>query len=81
MAVRIGGHRGFGCTDHAFYKNYRQSVSLPTENTIDSIKAAFAASADFVEIDVAQSNDGCIFLIHSTFPKEHIFGNDQPSLD
>lgn len=70
----IGGHRGLGCTDHDFYQPLRDIAALPVENTAESVKAAFAAGADYVEIDAVMSADGEIFTLHNVVPADHFFG-------
>lgn len=71
----VGGHRGMGCTDHDFYQRRRGGV--PVENTLDSIRAAYAAGADYVEIDAVMSADGTLFTLHNVVPADHFF-HDAP---
>jgi glycerophosphoryl diester phosphodiesterase len=78
MPIVIGGHRGFGCTDHEFYAIRRTFEDLPVENTLKSVLKAFNSGADFVEIDAVQSLDGRIFLLHSVVPSDHIFHGYEP---
>ncbi len=70
----IGGHRGLGCTDHDFYQDLRPVRDLPVENTSESIVAAFAAGADYVEVDAVMSSDDVIFTLHNVVPRDHFFG-------
>lgn len=72
--LAVGGHRGFGCTDHDFYQAWRDIAALPVENTVESVKAAFAAGVDYVEIDAVMSADGEIFTLHNVVPADHFFG-------
>ena len=72
--LAIGGHRGLGCTDHDFYQTRRAVADLPVENTVESVKAAFAAGADYVEIDAVMSADGELFTLHNVVPADHFFG-------
>lgn len=76
--VWIGGHRGMGCTDHAFYAERRVLEALPVENTVESVRAAFAAGADFVEIDAVLLADGTVAVVHNVVPADHFFGADAP---
>lgn len=71
--LAIGGHRGMGCTDHDFYQTRRNIAGLPVENTLESIKAAYAAGADYVEIDAVMSADGTLFTLHNVVPQDHFF--------
>jgi glycerophosphoryl diester phosphodiesterase len=73
MAVALGGHRGLGCTDHEFYA-FRDLHSVPVENTLASVRAAFEAGADYVEVDAVWSSDGVAFALHNVVPGEHFFG-------
>ncbi len=75
--ILIGGHRGRGCTDHAFY-GFRNPASLPVENTLESIEEAFRLGADYIECDVVGSADNQLFLIHNTIPADHYFQPDMP---
>lgn len=70
---KIGGHRGLGCTDHEFYQSFRDVKNLPVENTAASVKAAFNAGADYVEIDAVQSRDGAIFVHHDVSFQNGVF--------
>lgn len=74
----IGGHRGLGCTDHDFYQDLRPVRDLPVENTSESITAAFAAGADYVEVDAVMSADDIIFTLHNVVPRDHFFGSVVP---
>jgi glycerophosphoryl diester phosphodiesterase len=77
--LAIGGHRGLGCTDHDFYQTRRDIASLPVENTVESVAAAFAAGADYVEIDAVMSADGVVFTLHNVVVADHFFGTAQPA--
>lgn len=77
--LAIGGHRGRGCTDHDFYQKLRDIPNLPVENTAESVDAAFAAGADYVEIDAVMSSDGVLFTLHNVVVKDHFFGTAFPS--
>jgi glycerophosphoryl diester phosphodiesterase len=68
------GHRGLGCTDHAFYQDLRDIQNLPVENTLDSFIAAYKAGASAFETDVCISKDGVPFVLHNTVPADHFFG-------
>lgn len=76
--IKLGGHRGMGCTDHDFYQDKRDIASLPVENTLESIKAAFENGADYIETDAVMSADGVLFTIHNVVPKDHFFADDRP---
>lgn len=76
--IRIGGHRGMGCTDHDFYQPLRRIADLPVENTLASIETAFAAGADYVEVDAVMSGDGVLFTLHNVVPKDHFFDRVAP---
>lgn len=80
MMVWIGGHRGMGCTDHAFYAGRRKLSDLPVENTVESVRQAFAAGADFVEIDAVLLADGTVAVVHNVVPEDHFFGEQRPAL-
>lgn len=77
-SVKIGGHRGMGCTDHSFYQKSRDILSLPVENTTESILAAFDAGADYIETDAVMSGDGVLFILHNVVPKDHFFADAMP---
>lgn len=77
-SVRLGGHRGFGCTDHDFYQDKRDIAALPVENTLASIKSAFAHGADYIETDAVMSKDGIIFTLHNVVPADHFFATQKP---
>jgi glycerophosphoryl diester phosphodiesterase len=68
------GHRGLGCTDHAFYQDLRDIKNLPVENTLASFEAAYKAGASAFETDVCISADGVPFVLHNTVPADHFFG-------
>lgn len=76
--ISLGGHRGLGCTDHDFYQSLRDIAALPVENTQDSLMAAFAAGADYVETDAVMSGDGVLFTLHNVVPRDHFFVSRQP---
>lgn len=78
MTVRIGGHRGFGCTDHDAFIHRLGVREAPAENTLESVQLAFQSGADFVEIDVVQSLDEQLLVTHSVNPGDHFFGPDTP---
>jgi glycerophosphoryl diester phosphodiesterase len=73
MPFFVGGHRGYGCTDHSFYSKFRNLNSIPAENTCASIKRAFEEGADFVEVDAVYSADRHIFVLHNVMPSDHFF--------
>lgn len=73
MELRLGGHRGCGCTDHEYTLNQRPQRKIPTENTLESIKNAFSQGADFVEIDVILTKDDIPLSIHNVKPNDHFF--------
>lgn len=77
--LAVGGHRGMGCTDHDFYQSRRNIAALPVENTLESIKGAYAAGADYVEIDAVMSSDGVLFTLHNVVPADHFFGEQRPA--
>ncbi len=77
--LAIGGHRGLGCTDHDFYQKLRDIAQLPVENTAESVDAALAAGADYVEIDAVMSGDGVLFTLHNVVVKDHFFGASFPT--
>lgn len=76
--LKLGGHRGMGCTDHDFYQNVRNIAELPVENTLESIQAAFGNGADYIETDAVMSGDGVLFTLHNVVPKDHYFGQAIP---
>lgn len=73
----IGGHRGAGCTDKPFYQH--RASHVPPENTLESIKHAFTLGADYVEVDVATSQDGVPICVHNVIPQDHFFGSTTPN--
>jgi glycerophosphoryl diester phosphodiesterase len=74
--IRLGGHRGSGCTDSAFARvaSLRSSArrTKPPENTLESIAQAFEQGADFVEIDVLRTLDDALIVTHSNALREHV---------
>lgn len=78
-SIKLGGHRGRGCTDHEFYQSVRDIPNLPVENTLESIADAFAKGADYIETDAVISGDGVVFSLHNVVPKDHYFGETLPS--
>lgn len=76
--LKLGGHRGLGCTDHDFYQTRRDISNLPVENTLESIKTAFDHGADYIETDAVMSADGVIFTLHNVVPKDHFFASTIP---
>ncbi|KFE63068.1 glycerophosphodiester phosphodiesterase [Hyalangium minutum] len=74
--IRLGGHRGSGCTDSAFARaaspRSRARGSKPPENTLESIAQAFEHGADFVEIDVLRTLDDALVVTHSNALREHV---------
>jgi glycerophosphoryl diester phosphodiesterase len=77
--LKLGGHRGLGCTDHDKYQAIRDIANLPVENTKDSIVAAFTEQgADYIETDAVMSSDKILFTIHNVVPKDHFFGASKP---
>lgn len=78
MTFLLGGHRGFGCTDHTHYQTLRDIATLPAENTLESVERAFRNGADFVEIDAVPTADGDIVVLHNVVPADHFFGT-QPT--
>lgn len=78
MTFLIGGHRGFGCTDHAHYQTIRNIPALPAENTLESVEMAFNKGAGFVEIDAVPTADGEVVVLHNVVPADHFFGS-QPA--
>ena len=77
--IAVGGHRGMGCTDHDFYQTRRKISELPVENTLESIKGAYTAGADYVEIDAVMSSDGVLFTLHNVVPADHFFAAAKPA--
>ena len=71
--IVLGGHRGFGCTDHLFYQRIRPVADLPVENTLRSFEMAFAHGASYVELDVVMSADGELFVLHNVRAQDHFF--------
>lgn len=63
MTFLLGGHRGFGCTDHPHFQTIRDIATLPAENTLESVEKAFANGAQFVEIDAVPTADGEIVVL------------------
>ncbi len=76
--IRLGGHRGLGCTDHDFFQDKRDIAHLPCENTLESLAAAYKAGAGYIETDVLMSADGILFCLHNVVPKDHFFGDNIP---
>jgi glycerophosphoryl diester phosphodiesterase len=74
--IRLGGHRGSGCTDSAFARaaspRSRARGRKPPENTLESIARAFEHGADFVEIDVLRTLDDALVVTHSNALREHV---------
>jgi glycerophosphoryl diester phosphodiesterase len=74
--IRLGGHRGSGCTDSAFARaaslRSRARNTKPPENTLESIAQAFEHGADFVEIDVLRTLDDALVVTHSNALREHV---------
>ncbi len=81
MTVRIGGHRGFGCTDHDAFLHRLGVRDAPAENTLESVQLAFRSGAGFVEVDVVQSLDEKLLITHSVNPSDHFFGHEKPEID
>lgn len=81
MAFVLGGHRGFGCTDHDIYKTRKNINTIPTENTLTSITKAFEHGASYVEIDAIASADGIAFLTHTSSPHDHFFEDEKPTVN
>ena len=77
--IKLGVHRGFGCTDHSFYQDKRDIPNLPVENTLAAMQKAFDAGADFIETDLVMSEDGVLFMLHNVVPDDHFFGNQKPA--
>ena len=77
--IKLGGHRGMGCTDHDFFQDKRNTAALPVENTLDSITQAYELGADYIETDAVMSKDGILFTLHNVVPKDHFFGPQQPA--
>jgi glycerophosphoryl diester phosphodiesterase len=76
--IKLGGHRGLGCTDHSFY-HFRDRAT-PVENTLLSIDTAFKAGAAYIETDAVMSKDGIVFALHNIVPEDHFFGAEKPDL-
>lgn len=74
--VRLGGHRGSGCTDSVFARlaslRSKSRRDKPPENTLDSISKAFEHGADFVEVDVLRTLDDELVVTHSNNLREHV---------
>jgi glycerophosphoryl diester phosphodiesterase len=74
--IRLGGHRGSGCTDSPFARSAslrsRSRKNKPPENTLDSIAKAFEHGADFVEVDVLRTLDDVLVVTHSNDLREHV---------
>lgn len=74
--IRLGGHRGSGCTDSLFARaaslRSKARRNKPPENTLDSIAQAFEHGADFVEIDVLRTLDDVLVVTHSNDLREHV---------
>lgn len=78
QTILLAGHRGLGCTDHDFYQDVRDIPNLPVENTVGSIDAAFDANAAYVEIDVVETKDKHLIVLHNVVGKDHFFGVNIP---
>ena len=76
--IKIGGHRGSGCTDHEFYA-FRDIDNIPTENSRESVAMAFANGADYIEFDVVSSADNILFALHNVVPTDHFFTDPIPT--
>lgn len=74
--VRLGGHRGSGCTDSPFARiaslRSKARKDKPPENTLESISRAFEHGADFVEVDVLRTLDDVLVVTHSNNLREHV---------
>lgn len=74
--IRLGGHRGSGCTDSPFARaaslRSKARKHKPPENTLESISQAFEHGADFVEIDVLRTLDDVLVVTHSNDLREHV---------
>lgn len=78
--IKIGGHRGMGCTDHPFTLKRPQPDTKPTENTGESVRQAFQKGCDFVEVDVVLTKDNVPICLHNVIPEDHFFNKipDKP---
>ena len=68
--IRLGGHRGSGCTDSPHAEPYGRFK--PPENTLPSIAQAIRTGADFIEIDVVQTKDNKLAVTHSNALSQHV---------
>jgi glycerophosphoryl diester phosphodiesterase len=71
--IKIGGHRGMGCTDHPFTLERPKPNTRPTENTTESVRQAFQKGCDFVEVDVVLTKDNIPVCLHNVIPEDHFF--------
>lgn len=74
--IRVGGHRGSGCTDNNAAVPY--AGLKPAENTIPSIKKAIEDGATYIEVDAVQTRDDEVAITHSNNLSLHIFGEEAP---
>lgn len=70
--IRLGGHRGSGCTDSAHARSSPARAGKPPENTLDSLARAYADGADFVEVDVLRTKDDVLVVTHSNRLSDHV---------
>lgn len=70
--IRLGGHRGSGCTDSPHARASPARAGKPPENTLDSIARAWADGADFVEVDVLRTRDDVLVVTHSNRLSDHV---------
>ncbi len=66
-----GGHRGSGCTDSRHARRF--AGMKPPENTLDSIRKAFADGTEWVEIDAVLTGDHVAVVTHSSHLPDHVF--------
>ena len=73
MRVIVGGHRGSGCTDSPHAVAIGQDK--PAENTLESIQRALDNGAQLIEIDVIQTADDKLVVIHSGTLNKHVISD------
>ncbi|MBO2451996.1 glycerophosphodiester phosphodiesterase [Actinomadura barringtoniae] len=73
------GHRGSGSGEIALPGSTEEDPRTVTENTVDSMLAAVAAGASWVEIDVTRTADDALVLRHDPTTPDGAFLIDRPA--
>lgn len=72
--VLLAGHRGSGQTDAPHARRDPLAQAKPAENSLPSLRQAFADGADFVEVDAVRTKDDQLVVVHSDQLSDHVFG-------